>query len=79
VIPNRGDVTHLGATKIRQGCRQFLIYCLLIDILVHMMPKIIIFNQVRVRPNLFKDLKGATKQKRLKNTGVERYFPLQIV
>ncbi len=36
------------------------------------MPQIVIFNQVREPPNLFKGLKGAAKQKRLKNTGLEK-------
>ncbi len=34
------------------------------------MPQIVILNQVRVPPNLFKDLKGAAKLKRLKNTAL---------
>ncbi len=33
-----------------------------------MMQQIVIFNQVWVPLNLFKDLKGAVYQKRLKNT-----------
>jgi hypothetical protein len=34
------------------------------------MPQIFITNHVRVPPNLFKNLKGAVNQKRLKNTGL---------
>ncbi len=36
-----------------------------------MMPHIVIFNQLGVPPIFFKDLKGAAKQKRLKNTDLE--------
>jgi hypothetical protein len=35
-----------------------------------MMPHIVIYNQLGVPPNFFKNLKGAMKQKRLKNTGL---------
>ncbi len=38
----------------------------LIDVLLHVMKQIVILNQVKVPPNLFKDLKGAVNQKRLK-------------
>jgi hypothetical protein len=36
-----------------------------------MMPQIVIFNQIRAPPNLFKDFKGAEKLKRLKNTMID--------
>jgi hypothetical protein len=44
-----------------------------------MMPQIFIFNQVREPQNLFKDLKGAAKQKRLKNTGLSYRINNNIV
>ncbi len=34
--------------------------------------KIVIFNQLGVPLNMFKDLRGATNQKRLKNTALNR-------
>ncbi len=44
-----------------------------------MIPQIVIFKQVRVPPNLFKDLKGGTKQKKSWKTlfyviDVDAYF-----
>ncbi len=64
VIPNR------DATKKYQGCRQISNYCILIDVLLHMMPHIVIYNQLGVPEIFCKDLKGAAKQKRLKNTAL---------
>ncbi len=54
------------------------------------MPHIVIYNQLGVPPNFFKDLKGAAKQKRLKNIGLvvaalflcqfcQKYFSLGLI
>jgi hypothetical protein len=40
---------------------------LFMDVLLHSMPQIIIFNQVRVPQNFFKDLMGAVNQKKVEN------------
>jgi hypothetical protein len=37
------------------------------------------FNQLGVPPNIFKDLKGAANRKRLKNTGLEQWFPTEVL
>jgi hypothetical protein len=44
--------------------------CLLIDVLQHMMPKIVIFYKVRVPSNLFKH----SKRERVANKVSQRFF-----
>ncbi len=56
-VPQRGVG---GATKFWKT---------VIDVLLHTMPQIVIFYQVRVTPNLLRDLKGDVNRKTLKNTG----------
>jgi hypothetical protein len=52
-----------------QGCCQIWNYCLFINVLLHRVPKIVIFYQVRLPPN-FQSPEGCRKLKRLKNTGL---------
>ncbi len=53
VIPNQCTAEHLGATKKCQGCGQIWYYCLCIDVLLHKVRHILIFNPAGVPPNFF--------------------------
>jgi hypothetical protein len=64
VIPNR------GAVKRCQGCRQIWSYCLCIEVLLHKVQPNCHFYPIRGAAKVFKGLKGAANQKRLKNTDV---------